>query len=499
MFDFIYTSDKIFLYPEEPFHPDQNYPEFKDVFYQFDDKNKVYKTIRTFFINAGYDKKNIGTNNWNPFRDFLNDGNTVVIKPNLVYHETSQTINKSCLATHASVIRPIVDYLYLLKIKDNVKFNIIIADIPLQSADFQKTLIQTGLLSLQKFYLDKYDFQLNIMDLRYELAETDKNGFITRKQLQGDPKGYTSIHLKNSFLDEIIKDSNKFSISDYEGLETSTKHRTKGHHFYHISNTILNADLFINIPKLKTHQKAGITIALKNLIGINGDKSWIPHFRKGSVENGGDEYPNEMIWYKNLNSKTRRLLQGNSKFLWTCAKYVNRIIFKKILLHHNSNKNTIDQKKKTSLKWVAGGAWYGNDTLWRPILDLNYLLFYFDNKGRENKFPTRKYICITDGIISGEGNGPLLPNPKNAGILSFSENPVINDICLSKIMGYDWKKIPQLKHSTELKEYFHFDGNCSSIKILQCDDKLSTHSINYCELPSLFFDPPPGWIDHIEL
>ena len=32
-----------------------------------------------------------------------------------------------------------------------------------------------------------------------------------------------------------------------------------------------------SLPKLKTHKKAGITCALKNLIGINGNKEYLPH------------------------------------------------------------------------------------------------------------------------------------------------------------------------------------------------------------------------------
>ena len=53
----------------------------------------------------------------------------------------------------------------------------------------------------------------------------------------------------------------------------------------------LEADVIINLPKLKTHQKAGITCALKNLIGINGNKEYLPHHRIGGFELGGDCYP----------------------------------------------------------------------------------------------------------------------------------------------------------------------------------------------------------------
>jgi len=39
-------------------------------------------------------------------------------------------------------------------------------------------------------------------------------------------------------------------------------------------------------------QKAGITVSLKNLVGINGDKNWLPHHTEGNPNNGGDEHPN---------------------------------------------------------------------------------------------------------------------------------------------------------------------------------------------------------------
>jgi hypothetical protein len=58
---------------------------------------------------------------------------------------------------------------------------------------------------------------------------------------------------------------------------------------------VLSADLVVNLPKLKTHKKTGVTLALKNLVGINGDKNWLPHHSQGSVEKGGDEYPGDGV------------------------------------------------------------------------------------------------------------------------------------------------------------------------------------------------------------
>jgi hypothetical protein len=57
-----------------------------------------------------------------------------------------------------------------------------------------------------------------------------------------------------------------------------------------VSRTILEADCPISIPKLKTHQKTGLTANLKNLMGINGNQSRLPHHRVGTLVQGGDQY-----------------------------------------------------------------------------------------------------------------------------------------------------------------------------------------------------------------
>ena len=63
-----------------------------------------------------------------------------------------------------------------------------------------------------------------------------------------------------------------------------------GRHRYLIAREIIEADLVINLPKLKSHKKSCVTGALKNLIGINGNKEFLPHHRKGGSESGGDCY-----------------------------------------------------------------------------------------------------------------------------------------------------------------------------------------------------------------
>ena len=63
-----------------------------------------------------------------------------------------------------------------------------------------------------------------------------------------------------------------------------------GRHQYLVARDIIEADTVINLPKLKTHKKACLTGALKNMVGINGHKEYLPHHRKGGSGAGGDCY-----------------------------------------------------------------------------------------------------------------------------------------------------------------------------------------------------------------
>jgi hypothetical protein len=50
------------------------------------------------------------------------------------------------------------------------------------------------------------------------------------------------------------------------------------------------ADVFINLHKMNVHKKTGVTLNLKNLVGINVDKNWLPHHSEGYPRNGGDQF-----------------------------------------------------------------------------------------------------------------------------------------------------------------------------------------------------------------
>ena len=82
------------------------------------------------------------------------------------------------------------------------------------------------------------------------------------------------------------------------------------------------------------------------------------------------------------------------------------------------------------------GAWPGNDTIWRMVVDLY--------QGMLEK--ERKYFSVIDGIIAGEGQGPFCPTSKNANTLIVGDNLLAADIAAVRYMGFDPQKIKYLDY-----------------------------------------------------
>jgi len=107
-------------------------------------------------------------------------------------------------------------------------------------------------------------------------------------------------------------------------------------------------------------------------------------------------------------------------------------------------------------KVVRSGNWFGNDTCWRMVLDLNKILFYANPDGtlREPEAASCKpYISIVDGIVAGEGNGPEAPDAKRTGLLIAGTSPVAVDAVCAKLMGFDWRKIPSLANALAMRRF----------------------------------------------
>lgn len=83
-------------------------------------------------------------------------------------------------------------------------------------------------------------------------------------------------------------------ISGYDADVVNALHHGDTHEHL-LAGTPIGCDLFVNLPEMKAHKKAGITCSVKNLAGINGDQNWLPHHTEGSPRHGGDEFPSESM------------------------------------------------------------------------------------------------------------------------------------------------------------------------------------------------------------
>ena len=280
----------------------------------------------------------------------------------------------------------------------------------------------------------------------------------------------------------------KFRVTNYDPKLMKRVHNQKDHK-YLISNSILQADVVINVPKLKTHRKAGITASLKNTVGINGHKDWLPHHRTGSSYEGGDEYLNPSLLKKILT----RLNEFND-ILFIRNNQVQKIIkdslfFLKSLLYFTSSIMSNDK--------YFEGNWYGNDTIWRTIADLNQILLYATKNGQIGNTIQRKRIYFCDGIISGESEGPLEPSPNFSGIIIGGFDPLMVDLAFTEIINFDFKKIPQINNLFKLKERKISNFQPDDLKIISNYENWNNTKIN--EIVDIInFKPTQGWENHIE-
>jgi hypothetical protein len=131
---------------------------------------------------------------------------------------------------------------------------------------------------------------------------------------------------------------------------------------------------------------------------------------------------------------------------------------------------------------MAAG-WYGNDTIWRMVMDLNLIAIYGKMDGTISSQPQRVLYSLCDGIIGGQGNGPINPIPLPLGIISFSNSSELNDICIATVMKFDINKIPLLNISKN-------KINQSNVSINLNRKKISLEDLKKISIDTL---PPPGW------
>ena len=413
---------------------------------------------------------------------FIQPGDRVVLKPNWIRQHDERFPGPDQwehVVTHPSVIEAVARW---VAEKLQVEGSITICDAPQTDSSFAKIREYCNLdAMLARLRADFPGVAISMLDLRPEEWLAVDGVTVSKTKLPGDPLGNTHLRLDGSSEFVGYLGEGRLYGAAYDMAETNARHNGDRHE-YLLCRTPMDADVFINLPKLKTHKKVGVTCALKNLVGINANKNWLPHHTEGTPDQGGDQFP-----APTTKARLEHAWMGAAK-RW-------------LKDHHRASRLFVPLKKAGRLvfgdtqKVIRSGNWHGNDTCWRMVLDLNKCLFFFDGSGRPRQKPLR-YLAVVDGIIAGEGNGPMSPDPKPCGVILASTHPVALDCVAATLMGFDWRKLRLLENSFQIHELNFVPFRTDEIRVIS-NRPAWNGGLN--QIGQTFnFRPHFGWVGAIE-
>lgn len=433
--------------------------------------------LRTALLESGLDAAHAGTPAWNPFGDLIPPRGRVVVKPNWVMHANLGARDDwECLVTHPSLVEAICRY--VLKAAPR---RLTIGDAPVQGCDFDRMMDRTGTRSALAS-LPAGDTRVDVRDFRLVSLDED-HGYTAHASTTRTSTDYVRFDLAaDSLLDPITTADRPFRVTMYDPKALDDTHGP-GRHRYLVAREIVEADLVVNVPKLKTHKKSGITGALKNLVGINGHKAFLPHHRKGGGADGGDAYPGRSswkAWAEDTYDSANRLQGGAMK----TALFRSAAAMERASVAIGGAPPGVE------------GSWYGNDTVWRMSLDLQRLLVHGRPDGTLDDAPQRTILSITDAVIAGQGEGPLAPDPCPLGVITLGANPAAVEWVHAELMGLDPARIPIVARAFDV---FRFPiATCRPEEVrVRCGALILTPQ----EAGEAFgrrFTPPQGWRGHCE-
>ncbi|MBU4360566.1 DUF362 domain-containing protein, partial [Patescibacteria group bacterium] len=163
--------------------------------------------------------------------------------------------------------------------------------------------------------------------------------------------------------------------------------------WYAVSEYVLDADVIVNISKLKVHSTYAVTSAIKNHVG----SAIYSTYESGRETGHYDRLP-----------------------------------------HFKTNDTGND-------------LYFENDIFWRAILDMNKIVLYGDKQGILQSVKQRGYLNVIDGIETVVAGDHAFPKPKNVikhGVVLASEDPVAVSAVAARTMGYDFRAVPHINNAT---------------------------------------------------
>jgi uncharacterized protein (DUF362 family) len=418
-----------------------------------------------------------------PLGRVISPGARVLIKPNMVLHENDDPRHKNragldCLVTHASMIRAATEAALLTGAAE-----VLVGDAPIQGCDFEALVKATGLDVWAHELRAREPRFKGVRDFRRTTCVIVHGVRVAAENLQSEDH-FTLFDLeRESLLEPISGSDHRFRVAWYDHRLMAKTHHP-GKHQYLVAREVMDADVIINLPKLKTHKKAGVTCALKNLIGINGNKEYLPHHRVGGPKTGGDNYPDDGV--------VKRALEYVSDRQNVTTSYAGGMVW------HLFFAVLVRASRVRGDRVGMDGSWSGNDTIWRTCLDLNRILLYgrrdgATGEGKMSDEMQRRVIHIADAIVAGQGNGPLAPEPLELGLMLGSNNAAAMDWIAAQLLAYDPEKISLMRHAFDS---FHWPiANFSSGDVRLVGDLGAGAPEKILEKVQRCVTHPVGWRD----
>lgn len=425
----------------------------------YDDAPALRALVRDAMVQAGLGERDPKA----PLADVIPAGGSVLLKPNWVLHKNNSGAGMDCMVTHQEFILAALD-----EVLAAGAGRVIIADAPIQSAQFdvlaspawRERVAELG-GSTPVEILDFRDTVVTVRgrDIRPQTHLRDAERFV-RFDLGSD-----------SLLEPISEPVGRFRNTSYNP-DDMTRVQRPGVHQYLLCKEPFEVDVILNLPKLKAHAKAGVTAALKNLVGVNGDKNFLPHHSVGGSALGGDCYeglkPFKRLAEAMLDRANRRIGRRGYVTLMQTVRLANAV-------------------QRGDLE----GKWAGNDTTWRMVLDLNRVVQYGRLDGTLADERQRRVYSLTDGIIAGEHNGPLAPEPVPLGAVTFASSSAYADAVHLALMHFDRQRVALVRQAFAAMRHPVVDGRPEEAEV-RCRDA----SYTLDEVAAHFgrnFRPPDGW------
>ena len=188
--------------------------------------------------------------------------------------------------SHAAAIRPLADYILLAVGEQG---SVSIGNAAIQFCDWEAVLRDTHTRELLDFYAS-VGAPVAAQGPAPQVTEATRVGAVRGVERREETDGVLVSLDGDSLFAELDDRHPRYRVMNYDPRRTQSFHEG-GRHGYVINRHILEADVIVSAVKLKTHEKTGLTCALKGMVGTVAHKDSLPHHRYGPPERRGRRVP----------------------------------------------------------------------------------------------------------------------------------------------------------------------------------------------------------------